>query len=54
MRLAEWMPEFKDDAKRAVFIKDMTTKAKHYKLTDEQMVVETAEEIMILNDATVA
>lgn len=53
MRLAEWMPEFKDDAKRAVFIKDMTTKAKkHYKLTDEQMsVVETAEEIMILNDA---
>ncbi len=53
MRLAEWMPEFKDDTKRAVFIKDMTTKAKkHYKLTDEQMsVVETAEEIMILNDA---
>ena len=53
MRLAEWMPEFKDDAKRAVFIKDMTTKAKkHYNLTDEQMsVVETAEEIMILNDA---
>lgn len=53
MRLAEWMPEFKDETKRAVFIKDMTTKAKkHYKLTDEQMsVVETAEEIMILNDA---
>jgi hypothetical protein len=53
MRLAEWMPEFKDDEKRAVFLKDMTTKAKkHYKLTDEQMsVVETAEEIMILNDA---
>lgn len=53
VRLAEWMPEFADPEKRTVLVQEMTTKAKkHYKLTDEQMsVVESAEEIMILNDA---
>jgi hypothetical protein len=53
VRLAEWMPEFADPEKRASLVQDITTKAKkHYKLTDEQMsVVESAEEIMILNDA---
>lgn len=53
VRLAEWMPEFADPEKRASLVQDITTKAKkHYKLTDEQMsVVESAEEILILNDA---
>jgi len=53
MRLAEWMPEFKDEAKRQVFVKEMTENAKeHYKLTDEQIsTVQTAEEVMILSDA---
>lgn len=53
VRLAEWMPEFADPEKRTAMVQDITTKAKkHYKLTDEQMsVVESAEEIMILNDA---
>jgi hypothetical protein len=53
VRLAEWMPEFADPEKRTAMVQDITVKAKkHYKLTDEQMsVVESAEEIMILNDA---
>ena len=53
MRLAEWMPEFKDETKRQVFVKEMTENAKeHYKLTDEQIsTVQTAEEVMILSDA---
>ena len=53
MRLAEWMPEFGDETKRAALIQDMTTKAKkHYQLTDEQIsTVKTAEEVLILNDA---
>ena len=53
VRLAEWMPEFADPEKRTAMVQDITTKAKkHYKLTDEQMsVVESAEEILILNDA---
>lgn len=53
MRLAEWMPEFADENKRAELITDITTKAKkHYKLTDQQIeTVKTAEEVMILNDA---
>lgn len=53
MRLQEWMPDFADPEKRAVFIKEMTTKAKkHYDLTNEQIsTVKTAEEVMILNDA---
>ena len=52
-RLSEWMPEFADPEKRVSLVQDITTKAKkHYNLTDEQMsVVESAEEIMILNDA---
>jgi len=53
MRLAEWMPEFSDEGKRAELIQDMTSKAKkHYSLTDEQIsTVKTAEEVLILNDA---
>ncbi len=53
MRLAEWMPEFKDETKRQVFVKEMTENAKeHYKLTDDQIsTVQTAEEVMILSDA---
>tara|TARA_X000001036_G_scaffold321784_1_gene300253 strand:+ start:2274 stop:3257 length:984 start_codon:yes stop_codon:yes gene_type:complete len=53
MRLAEWMPEFKDETKRQVFVKEMTESAKeHYKLTDDQIsTVQTAEEVMILSDA---
>ena len=53
MRLAEWMPEFGDEQKRAELIQDITTKAKkHYQLTDDQIsTVKTAEEVMILNDA---
>lgn len=53
MRLAEWMPEFSDEQKRAALIQDITTKAKkHYQLTDDQIsTVKTAEEVMILNDA---
>ena len=53
LRLAEWMPEFKDETKRKDFIADMTKKAKkHYDLTDEQIgTVKTAEEVRILNDA---
>jgi hypothetical protein len=53
MRLAEWMPEFGDEQKRAALIQDITTKAKkHYQLTDDQIsTVKTAEEVMILNDA---
>ena len=53
MRLAEWMPEFRDEKKREVFVKEMTESAKeHYKLTDEQIsTVQTAEEVMILSDA---
>ena len=52
-RLAEFMPEFRDEAKRSELINQITTKAKkHYKLTDEQIgTVQTAEEVMILNDA---
>jgi len=53
MRLAEWMPEYKDEKKRADFMIDMSKNAKQfYKLTDEQIgTVQTAEEVMILNDA---
>jgi len=53
MRLAEWMPEFGDENKRAELIMDITAKAKkHYSLTDDQIsTVQTAEEVMILNDA---
>ena len=53
MRLAEWMPEYRDEKKRADFMMDMSKKAKEfYKLTDEQIgTVQTAEEVMILNDA---
>tara|TARA_B100000035_G_scaffold185920_1_gene158640 strand:- start:266 stop:1282 length:1017 start_codon:yes stop_codon:yes gene_type:complete len=53
MRLQDWMPEFADPEKRALFIQDMTKKAeKHYKLTPEQMAtVKTADEVMILTDA---
>ena len=53
MRLAEWMPEYKDENKRADFMKEMSKSAKEfYKLTDEQIgTVQTAEEVMILNDA---
>ena len=53
MRLAEWMPEYRDEKKRADFMMDMSKSAKEfYKLTDEQIgTVQTAEEVMILNDA---
>ena len=53
LRLAEWMPEFKDETKRKDLIADMTKKAKqYYDLTDEQIsTVQTAEEVRILNDA---
>ena len=53
LRLAEWMPEFKDETKRKELIADMTEKAKkHYDLTDDQIsTVQTAEEVRILNDA---
>jgi hypothetical protein len=53
MRLAEWMPEYRDEKKRADFMMDMSKNAKEfYKLTDEQIgTVQTAEEVMILNDA---
>lgn len=53
MRLAEWMPDFADEQKRATIIQDMTAKAKkHYQLSEEQIgTVQTAEEVLILNDA---
>lgn len=52
-RLSEFMPEFRDETKRAELINQITSNAKkHYKLTDEQIgTVQTAEEVMILNDA---
>ena len=53
MRLSEWMPEYRDEKKRADFMVDMSKNAKKfYKLTDDQIgTVKTAEEVMILNDA---
>ena len=53
LRLAEILPEFGNEEKRAELIEKITTQAKkHYKLTDEQInTVRTAEEVMILNDA---
>jgi len=53
MRLSEWMPEYRDEKKRADFMVDMSKNAKKfYKLTDDQIgTVQTAEEVMILNDA---
>ena len=52
-RLADWMPEFRDPAKRDALMQDITTKAKkHYSLTDEMLsTVTTAEEVAILRDA---
>ena len=53
VRLAEWMPEFGDPAKRDALMLDITEKAKkHYSLTDEMLsTVQTAEEVAILRDA---
>ena len=51
-RLADWMPEFRDPAKRDALMQDITTKAKkHYSLTDEMLSITTAEEVAILRDA---
>lgn len=52
-RVAEWLPEFKNDEKRKLFVTDLKDKsAEFYGLTEEQFrTVKTSEEIMILNDA---
>lgn len=53
MRVADWLPEFKDPEKRVAFIDNLKDKSQeHYGLTEEQFkTVKTSEEVMILNDA---